>query len=43
MKIETMKIKSKQSKKYGLAFLLSKGNFFIELGFGKTVFLIGLF
>lgn len=42
MKIETMKIRSKSSKKYGINVLVSKGNLYIELGLGKLVFMIGI-
>lgn len=43
MKIETMKIKSNSIKKYGINVLFSKGNFYIELGLGKLVFMVGVF
>lgn len=43
MKIETLKIKSKVSRRYGVCILFSNRKFFIEFGFGKLVFMIGVF
>ena len=43
MKLQTMKIRSKDTKKIGVNFITSNKNFYVELNLGKLTFLIGFF
>jgi hypothetical protein len=36
-----MKVRSKTSRKFGLNFIISKGNFYVEFGLGKLTLIIG--
>lgn len=42
MKLETMKVRSKTSRKFGINIIISKGNLYLELGLGKLTLIIGL-
>jgi hypothetical protein len=42
MKIETMKTRNKMSLNFGLNFIVSKGNFYTQLSFGKVTFIVGI-
>jgi hypothetical protein len=42
MKLETMKVRSKASRKFGINIIFSKGNIYLELGLGKLTYIIGL-
>jgi len=41
MKLETLKIKSKNNKRIGISFLAVNKNLYLELGLGKLTILIG--